>query len=909
MVEEDNDDLVLPDDWRDGEDDQEDDEEECEGVSSGEESGSGLAKGGHPLSRTNSTISSPKYPAVIDMNSISPTSLRRTRSAGYGVSGTKRRKRKRSAHREMDIGSSGSLQQFDIQELMKLSSSLEQNQSSDTAAHADVAFTASNNADNEIAPYTEDNQLAYLEECFQVVALMIRGYAARMKDDMKKEGTRLHNWDGGEVKHGRRELQAKLKLLEGRIAMRVQMTTSSLPRLEILASRLSLDAFEKKVILFLIGKTVSPVVKVLLESLGDSGSRGFSDDTSTVGQCLAMLCSDFKTQVDYRKYFYKSGKLLQNGIISLNRNRWHQGSGDLTDQRVLLDRRILDWAVGLDSEINELVEGSDLYEPKVNLCQVVLPQGHLQSLLSQCMSYDAFRGYRLKCGLDKTMSYGNSLVILLCGKSGTGKTMTVNAIAKEMGKKVLLIDFGGLTSRKDGSDMDADLKGLFREANMNNAVIFFDECEVVFRSRNLGGDRILNSLLTEIEKHEGIVFLATNRPYELDEAMHRRITAVVEYQSPDHIMRRLIWENLLADKLTLAPCVDVAALAIKYDLSGGFIKNAVLSAVLSALSRDKENPVLSQEDLVMGCKLQMRGSMGGKMERDFHETSKLSLENLVLTTNQRDLISAITRFETSRARVYGSWYSAPNDRANNSSSPMTGTTSSVDTSRLNTQRACITLMAGPAGSGKKTLAYAISHELGRKIKLVHTSDLLGSTDSTISMLNSIIQDAKLADSLVAIDGFEHILDDHSSESAGGGWKIQLLLSRILEVLFHFPGCVLLICNIDSPQNINMHRDFATKLFCSMKFTVPPSDVRAKLWKLLLPPYAPLSTDVNVTDLGRRFELYPGSIRSTIARACAEASTRTGGNQEIRQKDLLLAGEAEVAMLRGGNYELMQKLFT
>ena len=29
--------------------------------------------------------------------------------------------------------------------------------------------------------------------------------------------------------------------------------------------------------------------------------------------------------------------------------------------RIVLDRRVLDWVVGLDSEINELVEGSDLY--------------------------------------------------------------------------------------------------------------------------------------------------------------------------------------------------------------------------------------------------------------------------------------------------------------------------------------------------------------------------------------------------------------------------------------------------------------------------------------------------------------------------------------------------------------------
>ena len=40
-------------------------------------------------------------------------------------------------------------------------------------------------------------------------------------------------------------------------------------------------------------------------------------------------------------------------------------TGDLTECRIILDRRVLDWTVGLDSEINELVEGSDLYEPKV----------------------------------------------------------------------------------------------------------------------------------------------------------------------------------------------------------------------------------------------------------------------------------------------------------------------------------------------------------------------------------------------------------------------------------------------------------------------------------------------------------------------------------------------------------------
>ncbi len=42
-------------------------------------------------------------------------------------------------------------------------------------------------------PYFVDDQLEYLEEGFKIVALMIRTNAAKLKDDMKTEGTKVSN--------------------------------------------------------------------------------------------------------------------------------------------------------------------------------------------------------------------------------------------------------------------------------------------------------------------------------------------------------------------------------------------------------------------------------------------------------------------------------------------------------------------------------------------------------------------------------------------------------------------------------------------------------------------------------------------------------------------------------------------
>ena len=44
-----------------------------------------------------------------------------------------------------------------------------------------------------------------------------------------------------------------------------------------------------------------------------------------------------------------------------------------------------------------------------------------------------------------------------------------------------------------------NFKFIFREAKINDAILFFDECEAIFETREHGGHNV-NLLLTEIER-------------------------------------------------------------------------------------------------------------------------------------------------------------------------------------------------------------------------------------------------------------------------------------------------------------------------------------------------------------------------------------------------------------------------
>lgn len=94
----------------------------------------------------------------------------------------------------------------------------------------------------------------------------------------------------------------------------------------------------------------------------------------------------------------------------------------------------------------------------------------------------------------------------------------------------------------------------------------------LFESRNSGKTDV-GALLTEIEKFDGLLIMATTRPYDMDEALHRRITLVIDFLAPDYEMRHQIWKSILPANMPVENDVEWQKLAMDYELTGGLIKN------------------------------------------------------------------------------------------------------------------------------------------------------------------------------------------------------------------------------------------------------------------------------------------------------------------------------------------------
>lgn len=187
--------------------------------------------------------------------------------------------------------------------------------------------------------------------------------------------------------------------------------------------------------------------------------------------------------------------------------------------------------------------------------------------------------------------------ILLYGPPGCSKTLTAKALATEAGLNFLAVKGPELFNKFVGESERA-VREIFRKARAASpSIIFFDEIDALSSTRGegeAGGDRVLTSLLNEMDGIEALVgvtiLAATNRPEVIDPALMRpgRLDRLV-YVSPPNVAARLKILEIQARKMSLADDVDLTQLAERTDgCSGAEVVALCQEAGLKAMNEDLE---------------------------------------------------------------------------------------------------------------------------------------------------------------------------------------------------------------------------------------------------------------------------------------------------------------------------------
>lgn len=317
----------------------------------------------------------------------------------------------------------------------------------------------------------------------------------------------------------------------------------------------------------------------------------------------------FKLARDHR---HSSGRIAQLGRLAHHYSRLRGIDGPTLDDVVAAS-----WSgegVGLEA-LAQPIRDSISDEALVMTSMLT---DELKTFLLRCRSRD---GLAEDLGASAVARYHPGVRALFVGPSGTGKTMAAGWLARKLGLPLYRVDLASIISKYIG-ETEKNLAQLLARAERAEVVLLFDEADSLFGKRTdvkEANDRFANAqtnyLLQRIESFDGITILTSNSRSRFDEAFTRRLDMIIDFPLPGPEERRSLWQSHLGSNHSLDQ-KTLNQLAAVADLSGGHIRNVVLTAAV--LAQD-ENRRIKYEDVTAGLAGEYR-KLGRQMPVDLKQS-------------------------------------------------------------------------------------------------------------------------------------------------------------------------------------------------------------------------------------------------------------------------------------------------
>lgn len=214
-----------------------------------------------------------------------------------------------------------------------------------------------------------------------------------------------------------------------------------------------------------------------------------------------------------------------------------------------------------------------------DICLTKSTKDQLEQVMKELKYNDVLSTYNL--------SYKKK--ILLCGKPGTGKTLSAQIVSSVLNIPLIYIRFDAIISSYLG-ETATNLRKVFDFIENGMWIVLFDEFDIIGKNRDDNHEhgeikRVVNNFLQMLDNFEGesIIFAATNHHNLLDPAIWRRFDDVIYYDLPDIKTRVSLLETYIKP-MKREENIDIKLLAEKTDgLSPADIKMIVLDAMKTSI--------------------------------------------------------------------------------------------------------------------------------------------------------------------------------------------------------------------------------------------------------------------------------------------------------------------------------------
>ena len=195
------------------------------------------------------------------------------------------------------------------------------------------------------------------------------------------------------------------------------------------------------------------------------------------------------------------------------------------------------------------------------------------------------------------------------GPSGTGKTLAARVLATELELDLYRVDLAAVVNKYIG-ETEKNLSRILGRAEDLDVILLLDEGDSLMTRRTdvkSAHDRYANLetnyLLQRLETYTGIVIVTTNVGSAIDSAFRRRLDVVVKFHLPDAEQRWRLWQVHLPMEHAVPPA-ELEQVALRYEMTGGQIRNAAVQAALNALGHSRLQ--ISADDLKNSIHLEYR---------------------------------------------------------------------------------------------------------------------------------------------------------------------------------------------------------------------------------------------------------------------------------------------------------------